>query len=45
MTVKPDLFGSLLTMGLAILLGLASSLPTWSREREKVQAEQAGDSR
>jgi hypothetical protein len=38
MTVKPDLLGSLITMGLAIILGLASSLPARRRAHEKVQA-------
>jgi hypothetical protein len=33
MTVKPDLSGSLLTIGVAIILGLASALPMSSRER------------
>jgi hypothetical protein len=44
MTVKPDLLGSLLTMGVAVVLGLAFSLPAWGRGREKVQVNQAGDS-
>jgi hypothetical protein len=33
MTVKPDLGGSLLTIGVAIVLGLASALPMPRRER------------
>ena len=33
MTVKPDLGGSLLTIGVAIALGLASALPMPHRER------------
>lgn len=37
MTVKPDLVGSLITLGMAILLGLASSLPIRGQQ-EKVQA-------
>ena len=32
-TAKPDLGGSLLTIGVAIILGLASALPTPRRER------------
>ncbi len=32
-TVKPDLGGSLLTVGVAIVLGLASALPVPRRER------------
>ncbi len=39
MTVKPDLVGSLLTIGVAIVLGLASALPILGRER--VQEEPA----
>jgi hypothetical protein len=31
MTVKPDLIGALVTIGLAIILGLASALPNWRR--------------
>ena len=38
MTVKPDLVGSLITLGIAIILGLAFSLPARSRDRQKVQA-------
>jgi hypothetical protein len=33
MTVKPELSGSLLTIGVAIILGLASALPIAGRER------------
>jgi hypothetical protein len=33
MTVKPALYGSLLTIGLATLLGIASALPILARER------------
>jgi hypothetical protein len=35
MTVKPDLIGSLLTIGVASALGLASALPMLGREREQ----------
>jgi hypothetical protein len=38
MTVKPDLGGSLLTIGVAIVLGLASALPLPGRERAQKQA-------
>jgi hypothetical protein len=38
MTLKPDLLGSLITISVSILLGLASSLPRRGRDREKVQA-------
>jgi hypothetical protein len=44
MTVKPDLLGSLLTIGLAAVLGLVFSLPTRGHKEEKVPAKQAGDS-
>ena len=44
MAVKPDLVGSLITMGVAGLLGLVFSLPARSRNREQVQVKQAGDS-
>jgi hypothetical protein len=44
MSVKPDLLGSLISIGVAGVLGLAFSLPALGRGREKVQAEQAGDS-
>ena len=37
MTLKPDLIGSLITIAVAVLLGLAFSLPARSRDREKVQ--------
>jgi hypothetical protein len=37
MTLKPDLLGSLITMAVAIALGLAFSLPARSRDREKVR--------
>jgi hypothetical protein len=33
MTVKPDLIGSLLTIGAAVILGLVSVLPAWGRVR------------
>jgi len=36
MTVKPGLAGSLLTIGLAAILGLASALPAWSRLETEV---------
>jgi hypothetical protein len=32
MTIKPDLIGSLLTIGIAAILGIASALPTVRRE-------------
>ncbi len=35
MTVKPDLGGSLLTIGLAVVLGLVASVPAWRRERAR----------
>ena len=44
MTVKPDLLGSLLTIGVAGVFGFAFSLPVLGRGREKEQAKQAGDS-
>ena len=44
MTVKPDLLGSLLTIGVASVLGVVFSLPAWGRGREKGQAKQTGDS-
>jgi hypothetical protein len=43
MVVKPDLFGALVTVGVAVLLGLASSLPAWGRDQQQVQAKQASD--
>jgi hypothetical protein len=33
MTVKPGLAGSLLTIGVAVVLGLASALPAWGQVR------------
>ena len=36
MTVKPDLLGSLLTIGIAIVLGLASALSLLNRDRAPV---------
>jgi peptidoglycan biosynthesis protein MviN/MurJ (putative lipid II flippase) len=44
MTVKPDLLGALITMGVAVFLGLAFSLPARGRDREKLRTKQAGDS-
>lgn len=38
MTIKPDLLGSLVTVGIAVILGLASSLPMKGRDAENVQA-------
>lgn len=38
MTLKPDLLGSLIVMGPAVILGMASSLPVRGRDRQKVQA-------
>jgi hypothetical protein len=38
MTVKPGLGGTLLTIGVAIILGLASTWPMWSRGRTKEPA-------
>jgi hypothetical protein len=38
MTLKPDLLGALITTGVAVILGLASSLPVRGRDQEKVQA-------
>jgi hypothetical protein len=35
MTVKPDLIGSLLTIGVATALGLAAALPVLGRERQE----------
>lgn len=43
MSVKPELIGSLLTIGVAVILGLAFRLPARGRTDEKVQAKQAGD--
>jgi hypothetical protein len=44
MTVKPDLLGSLLSIGVAGVLGVLSGLPILRRSQEKVQAERASDS-
>ena len=38
MTVKPGLGGALLTIGVAIILGLASAWPMWGRGRTKEPA-------
>ncbi len=38
MTVKPDLAGALVTIGIAVVLGLASALPNWRRVRAKGEA-------
>jgi len=38
MTVKPDLSRSLLTIGVAIVLGLVSALPIRGRERAQEEA-------
>jgi hypothetical protein len=38
MTVKPGLSGSLLTIGLAAMLGLAAAWPAWSRGRLGAEA-------
>jgi hypothetical protein len=38
MTVKPDLGGALLTIGIAIALGLASTVPAWIRDRAQNRA-------
>lgn len=35
MTIKPDLVGSSITIGIAVVLGLASALPVWRRDRAK----------
>jgi hypothetical protein len=40
MSVKPGLGGSLLTIGLAAVLGFASALPAWNRPRLEVEASQ-----
>jgi hypothetical protein len=37
MTLKPELLGSLITMGAVVILGLVFSLPLRGRVREKVQ--------
>lgn len=44
MTVKPGLPGSLLTVGVAIVLGLIFSLPAMRRASENVQPDRAIDS-
>jgi hypothetical protein len=44
MAIKPDLYGALITMGVAVVLCLAFSLPAWGRNQEKVKAKQAGES-
>ena len=41
LTVKPGLGGALLTIGLAVVLGLASALPAWS----PVQPQEAREER
>jgi hypothetical protein len=38
MTAKPGLAGSLLTIGLAAVLGLASAWPAWSRNQLEIEA-------
>ncbi len=44
MTVKPDLGGALLTIGVAVVLGLVTSVPAWRRERaRRVPAVAVGD--
>ncbi len=44
MTVKPDLGGALLTIGVAVVLGLGASVPAWRRERaRRVPAVAVGD--
>ena len=44
MTVKPDLGGALLTIGVAVVLGLVASVPAWRRERaRRVPAVAVGD--
>jgi uncharacterized membrane protein YqjE len=35
MTVKPDLIGALVTIGTAVVLGLASAFPIWRLERAR----------
>jgi hypothetical protein len=44
MAVKPGMLGSLLTMGVAILLGVAFSLSGLNRGREPLQTRQTGNS-
>ncbi len=36
MTVKPDMLGAVVSIGVAIVAGLVSSLPVWSNRRERV---------
>ena len=44
MTVKPDLGGALLTIGVAVVLGLGASVPAWRRERaRRIPAVAVGD--
>ncbi len=43
MTTKPGLVGALISMGVAVLLGLAFSLPVGRRNREQIRIEQASD--
>lgn len=43
MAVKPGLLGALTSIGVAVLLGWVFSLPARRRDREQVQARQAGD--
>ncbi len=38
MVVKPELLGSLVTIGVALIVGLASALPSWRRAQAKDQA-------
>ena len=38
MTVKPELTGALVTMSVALIVGLASAWPRWSRSRTKEPA-------
>jgi hypothetical protein len=33
MTVKPDLTGALLAIGVATVVGIASAVPAWSRRQ------------
>jgi hypothetical protein len=44
MVVKPGMLGALLTMSVAILLGVAFSLPALNRGRKPLQTRQTGDS-
>ena len=43
MTVKPGLTGALLTIGVAVILGLASALPVWSRSRAQEPTRREGN--